>query len=380
MPLGIRRLAACLAAVFAMLLAGCDVSGHIELRSRDQVVVDLVVTQDSDDAGCALGALNMGGRLTVVQRLDVNGVRTCHVQGTVHPEQLRPYLHVSHVGEYVTVSFNPFSRAPDSSQDREQWFGVLDVTVQAPGTVLATTGEADGTRARFRDSKQLNRPYGLTVEALDHPGPAWAVAGPIAGFLGGAATVVALVLWRRRRTAAARPSPRPMRQPNLTSVPGPQVAGTTPPQVCKSSSRAMSGLARSGQPRRASGPNPPTRRSRPLTMPSRLPVRDRTTPSGHRRVTDLARARPGFAVVPGVTGDLAGVCPGRGGSAMSRSLPDGGKTYSVSGRYTTSARFPCIGRRCRDRRPGGLRTGGRPDPGAARDDAWRAEMTPGSPR
>lgn len=116
MPLGIRRLAACLAAVFAMLLAGCDVSGHIELRSRDQVVVDLVVTQDSDDAGCALGALNMGGRLTVVQRLDVNGVRTCHVQGTVHPEQLRPYLHVSHVGEYVTVSFNPFSRAPDSSR------------------------------------------------------------------------------------------------------------------------------------------------------------------------------------------------------------------------------------------------------------------------
>lgn len=206
MPLGIRRLAACLAAVFAMLLAGCDVSGHIELRSRDHVVVDLVVTQDSDDAGCALGALNMGGRLTVVQRLDVNGVRTCHVQGTVHPEQLRPYLHVSHVGEYVTVSFNPFSRAPDSSQDREQWFGVLDVTVQAPGTVLATTGEADGTRARFRDSKQLNRPYGLTVEALDHPGPAWAVAGPIAGFLGGAATVVALVLWRRRRTAAAPPA------------------------------------------------------------------------------------------------------------------------------------------------------------------------------
>ena len=59
---------------------------------------------------------------------------------------------------------------------------------------------------------------------------------------------------------------------------------------------------------------------------------------------------------------------------MSRSLPDGGKTYSVSGRYTTSARFPCIGRRCRDRRPGGLRTGGRPDPEAARDDAWRAEI------
>ncbi|MEZ5088330.1 MAG: hypothetical protein R2719_00650 [Micropruina sp.] len=295
MPLGIRRLAACLAAVFAMLLAGCDVSGHIELRSRDQVVVDLVVTQDSDDAGCALGALNMGGRLTVVQRLDVNGVRTCHVQGTVHPEQLRPYLHVSHVGEYVTVSFNPFSRAPDSSQDREQWFGVLDVTVQAPGTVLATTGEADGTRARFRDSKQLNRPYGLTVEALDHPGPAWAVAGPIAGFLGGAATGVALLIGRRRRTAAARPA-----EPTTDATTEPDVGAGTAGGRDDATTGAQvlvpgdvgAGCGRA-QPRRASGPNPPrTRRSWPLTMPSCLPVRDRTTPPGHRRVTDLARARP----------------------------------------------------------------------------------------
>ena len=198
MSIGVRRLVAALVAVFAALLTGCSVSGVIEVRSADEVMIDVTISHASDEYVCT--GVGMGDLPLSVTDKDEPG--TCRISGMVHPELLHRYLTVSHAGEFFVMTFNPLLAAPGADAPTESMlstFTELDLAVVFPGQVTNTTGQADGNVAHFRDPKQFIRPYGLRAEALDHPGPAWSVIGPIAGFLAGAAAaVLAFALWRRR--------------------------------------------------------------------------------------------------------------------------------------------------------------------------------------
>ncbi len=198
MSIGVRRLVAALVAVFAALLTGCSVSGVIEVRSADEVMIDVTISHASDEYVCT--GVGMGDLPLSVTDKDEPG--TCRISGMVHPELLHRYLTVSHAGEFFVMTFNPLLAAPGADAPTESMlstFTELDLAVVFPGQVTNTTGQADGNVAHFRDPKQFIRPYGLRAEALDHPGPAWSVIGPIAGFLAGAAAaVLAFTLWLRR--------------------------------------------------------------------------------------------------------------------------------------------------------------------------------------
>lgn len=201
MSIGVRRLVAALVTVFAVLLTGCTASGVIEVRSADEVMIDVTINHGLDEHVCtAVGTRDLP--LTVTAEPDEDEPGICRISGTVHPELLREYVTVTHAGELFVITFNPLTVVP-GVEAPNGWalstFTELDLAVRFPGQVTNTSGEADGNVARFRDPKQFIRPYGLRAEALDHPGPAWSVIGPIAGFLAGAAAaVLAFALWRRR--------------------------------------------------------------------------------------------------------------------------------------------------------------------------------------
>ncbi len=203
MSIGVRRLVAAVVMVLAAaVLSGCTASGVIEVRSADEVMIDVTITHGLVDEHVCAGVGMSDLPLTVTAGPDEDQPRTCRISGAVHPELLHRYLTVSHAGELLVMTFNPLSVAPGADAQDESvlsTFSELDLAVRFPGQVTSTTGEADGTVAHFRDPKQFLRPYGLRAEALDHPGPAWSVLGPIAGFLvGAAAAVLAFALWRRR--------------------------------------------------------------------------------------------------------------------------------------------------------------------------------------
>lgn len=191
-----------MAAAATLLLTGCTVAGTVEVRSSDEVVVDLTFRNDSlTDYRCE-PEIFRDISLTVETRTADDGAAFCVVTGVVHPERLRQFLNVTHAGEFVAISVNPLGVAPGGEKSAEisrSSIGELDVTVRFPGQVLTTTGEADGSSARFRDPKQLARPYGLAAEALNHAGPSWSVIGPLAGFLAGVAGTALWLRARRRR-------------------------------------------------------------------------------------------------------------------------------------------------------------------------------------
>lgn len=212
MPLRLRRGITVMATAALVLLTGCTVSGTVEVRSSEEVVVDLIFRNDSlTDYRCD-PELFRDFSLTIESRTDDKGEAFCELKGVVHPERLRQYLNVTHAGEFVAVSINPLGVAPGGEQSAEigrSSIGGLDVAVRFPGQVLNTTGEPDGNIVRFREPKQLGRPYGLAAEALNHPGPPWAAVGPLAGFLVGVAATLWWAKARRRRRSQAAPPPDP---------------------------------------------------------------------------------------------------------------------------------------------------------------------------
>lgn len=285
---GSRRLVACLAVALTMTLAGCDVSGRVEWRSPDEAVVDVTIVHAMDELQCAGGVFGGASGLEVVESLDANGTPSCHLRGTVDPERLRPWLSATHVGEFMTLSFNPLGVAPGRPADSGSWagLGAIDVTVQFPGQVLSTTGDADGNAVHFRDADQLTRPYGLRADALDHPGPAWVVIGPVAGFVGGVlAAGLGVMLWRRRRRTGEEPESG---QDDLIATDaddliGPAAVDGSP--VEPSDAWSAAGAARPAQPRTPAAPPPAVPSVIPGATPDPVPPR--------RRPDDSVWAPPG---------------------------------------------------------------------------------------
>jgi hypothetical protein len=212
-----RALGGLLLAISALLaLSGCAVVGTVDVRSPDQVAIDLTVTgNESYLPLCEPTGWPADAQLAFEEHLNEVGDKTCHVTGVTHPEIIREYLALTHVGEYFAIEANPLSLAPRSPVPiGSVWSDPdtrLDVAISFPGRVLSTTGTADGATARFTDAQQFVRPYGLRVVALDHPGPEWTVLGPIVGLLAGVGLAVAWWYVRRQRrrvdpTGSGRPA------------------------------------------------------------------------------------------------------------------------------------------------------------------------------
>ena len=200
-----RRQSVVLVSVLAVLLAGCRASGTVDVRSAEEVAVDLVLVDVSyEQAPCNPHAWGPNFPLETLPGVTPDGRLTCRVRGVTHPARLSRHLTLTAAGEYLSFGYNPLAIGPDGRLpigDARLTIDDLDLTVAFPGRVLGANGAVDGSSVRFVDAGQLARPHGLQATALDHPGPAWSVLGPLFGLVAGLAIGV---LWSLRRRGQAR--------------------------------------------------------------------------------------------------------------------------------------------------------------------------------
>ena len=200
-----RRQSVVLVSVLAVLLAGCRASGTVDVRSAEEVAVDLVFVDVSyEQAPCNPHAWGPNFPLETLPGVTPDGRLTCRVRGVTHPARLSRHLTLTAAGEYLSFGYNPLAIGPDGRLpigDARLTIDDLDLTVAFPGRVLGANGAVDGSSVRFVDAGQLARPHGLQATALDHPGPAWSVLGPLFGLVAGLAIGV---LWSLRRRGQAR--------------------------------------------------------------------------------------------------------------------------------------------------------------------------------
>lgn len=197
-------------ALSALLLAGCDVSGTIDLQADDALAVDVVVSGDGFGEGCP-DAIDS---LAVTTEPGTDGATTCRITGTLPIAQLSQVMTVKDVGEYtvITVTLQPDDLAfPDP----------VDLTLRFPGEVLASSGgQVDGNRVRISRTADLR---GLEIVALNRPGPPdrviWGLVGVGVGALGVGAFWVA-----RRRTRLAADSAAAHPDLSAADVDPPQAA------------------------------------------------------------------------------------------------------------------------------------------------------------
>lgn len=203
----LRRCLAVLAAV--LLLAGCDLSGSLNVRAPDQLDVDLTVRYVFSERYPPCDQTAWNGHVPLTFTLTGDDMTlVCHITGTVDPEALRDYLAVVHVGELYRLSFNPLSQAAGTEVPIGAYYGVfdrMDVMVTFPGQVLTSTGSMKGNSTRFTDPTQANQPYGLHATALDHAGPAWWLLAALGGLLTGLGLAAGWGWFRGRTPRADQP-------------------------------------------------------------------------------------------------------------------------------------------------------------------------------
>lgn len=203
---GWRRAAAAVGvALCGVLLAGCDVKGTVVVQADDKLTVDLTLSEANTTCPVSLSPLTLV--ITPVQPDPVNPGPTvrCRVTGTVTPAQLDRMVSLTTVREYKAAKLVLSSE--DIAVD------TADVIVRLPGEVLASSaGEIQGDSVRIVEAGDLE---GLTIVALNRPGPSdrviWGAAGAAAGVAG---TLLVLgVVWflrqSRRRPAVADPTDAP---------------------------------------------------------------------------------------------------------------------------------------------------------------------------
>lgn len=212
-------------ALLGLLLTGCNITGTVDIRSADEVALDITVSDiGRDSRECDAWAPMPSTQVKVTAA----GSDGCRIQGIVHPALLGQYVTVVQAGEYLEFRFNPLSAAPGAEPSGgDDYYGFkymkADLLVTFPGQVLNSTGTIDGNRVRFTDGTQLNRAFGWQARALNHIGPEWAVVGPIVGVGAGLAlAAVGLHLLRRARaagapTVATGTAPQPAAEPVETA-------------------------------------------------------------------------------------------------------------------------------------------------------------------
>lgn len=187
-----RILAGLAAGALALLLAGCDITGTVDVRSGKEVVADLTFTNAAVDC---LG-LNAFAGLTIKGTPDSDGNQLCRAQGTLDLEELRKFgIQVNQLGDYLTV---------DLAMPSSIGYTPMRIDLRFPGPVTDAGGTtASGNQVRLTTGIGMATTSPTRVVAMAHPGPEWWVIAGVAGFAGGILLTLA-VLWALRR--ARRPA------------------------------------------------------------------------------------------------------------------------------------------------------------------------------
>lgn len=203
-----RRACAAVAALAApALLAGCTLTGSVEVHSPNYVEVDLTWTPPPSAAlvrtgveGCLLDSTTVT-TLDFTRQVDVDGSSVCRVVGHARLADLQRWFGVAReVDGRAQVEFFPAGRVPDAVAEYElRHFEGLDVTVSFPGQVAEHLGgTVQGNTVRFADIGEFVANRGLAASGparVAEPPPArrpgWeqaaalGLAGVAAGFLAG---------------------------------------------------------------------------------------------------------------------------------------------------------------------------------------------------
>lgn len=100
-----RRQSVVLVSVLAVLLAGCRASGTVDVRSAEEVAVDLVFVDVSyEQAPCNPHAWGPNFPLETLPGVTPDGRLTCRVRGVTHPARLSRHLTLTAAGEYLSRS------------------------------------------------------------------------------------------------------------------------------------------------------------------------------------------------------------------------------------------------------------------------------------
>lgn len=185
-----RRLGGAVAAfamaALSLTLTGCDLAGRIDVRSEQEIVVDLYVS-DAAQACVTLSEQSLASLSVVVDR------GGCRVTGTLGRQNPAPELvALLVVGEHYVLDLS----FPEGAGEVP-----MDVIVTFPGMVLdGGGGRTDSHRVHFERGFGLGGVGKVRIVALNHPGPLWwelAAGGGV--LLGALSTVTVLLLLRRRR-------------------------------------------------------------------------------------------------------------------------------------------------------------------------------------
>ncbi len=225
---GWRRVLAGLGVLAAgVLLSGCDLQGHVDVISPDEVSLDLLVSEEGLDCG----ALTSSGTLTFEPGPDVDGSASCHITGTMPLSSLGfDELRTGEIGEY-------WSFTGTLSDVLGNWPDVI-IDVRFPGEVVeANQGTIQGNTLRLNPSQFTTNE--VHVVARNRPGPAsWVVAGAAGVAAGVVLTLVVVGLLRRARRAREAPD----------EGPGSAVAPADGPGLAPPAEPAAEAPAPAGQP------------------------------------------------------------------------------------------------------------------------------------
>ncbi|MBN9106726.1 MAG: hypothetical protein J0I14_17180 [Propionibacteriaceae bacterium] len=189
-------------ALSGLLLAGCDATGTVTVQTDDTILVDLVV--NANDVGIEVsedGTLACPGQidaLAVEPQTTPNGTLACRITGTIRPSELGQTASLTTVGDYRVLQVQRQSAETSPG-------GRTDLTIRFPGDVLqASAGQVEGNNVRITNIADFT---GLTVIALNRPGPADRVIWAAAGVFGTLLVVGTLWLVRHRRQQTPPPAP-----------------------------------------------------------------------------------------------------------------------------------------------------------------------------
>ncbi|MGV8908637.1 MAG: hypothetical protein ACOH1Y_06605 [Propionicimonas sp.] len=204
----------------ALLLAGCEISGTVEVHSDSEVVANLIVTKAEADC---LGLTEFAG-LVVKGTPDPDGDQLCRANGIVDLAELKDYgVEVSRLGEYLMVDLALPRRIRDMP---------ISIDITFPGPVV-TAGDttASGNQVTLTEGVGVANSGPTRVIAMSHAGPQWWVLGLTAGFVVGVGLTLAFVLVLRRRRLRSRPATpaATVREPDDDAWFAPPSSGAMPP-------------------------------------------------------------------------------------------------------------------------------------------------------
>lgn len=191
-----RRLSGAVAALalaaLSLTLTGCDLEGTIDVRSEQEIVVDVSV---SDSAEACLG---LSSQSLASLKVAVDDAGGCRITGTLGQQNPAAELvTLSVVGENYVLDLN----FPEGAGELP-----MDLFVTFPGQVVdGGGGRTDYNRVHFERGWGLGAVGKTRIVALNHPGPPWWVLAAGGGVLVGVLlTLALLLLLRRRRRAQAQ--------------------------------------------------------------------------------------------------------------------------------------------------------------------------------